>query len=180
MTGDIKSILENSDAVASLRMEGAVADVFRKAGWATSRSVYYVDGDTQKTRETDVVALKMLDRPKRRKGIGAPVVNVKIVCECKSFIGSNILFFDEGPSKHVFTPEHFWIGAEREVENILRQLRDVLKIERIAETTSLMDYFYERAYLDNGRGLNSVLNNYLPPVDIVRIRHKITASFPGF
>lgn len=167
MTGNIKESLEKSEAVASLRMEGAVAELFRTAGWETSRNVYYIDGETAKIRETDVLAKKTLDWPRRRKGIGAPIVNIKIVCECKSLSSSNIIFHDDENHSHPTQPKHFWIGSEEEVKSILKQLRTIVKMEKIAEITLLTDYFYERAYMNHEQGLNSILRNYLPPVDIV-------------
>jgi hypothetical protein len=92
MTGEIRTKLASSDAVASLKMEAFIANCFRARRWPAEQSVYFNDLETGKPREIDVISRQVLQRPQRAKGIGAPLINLSIICECKSLSGHNIIF----------------------------------------------------------------------------------------
>jgi hypothetical protein len=91
MTNDIRMMLDASDATESLRMEGLITGYFRSLKWPAEQGVYYSDPDTGKAREIDVICRHMLNRPKRHDVNGAPLINMHVICECKSLSGWNIL-----------------------------------------------------------------------------------------
>jgi hypothetical protein len=56
MNNDLKSKLEKSDSVASLRDEQMVAASLLKRGWSVNHGPFYLDISSKKFREVDVVA----------------------------------------------------------------------------------------------------------------------------
>lgn len=166
MTEDIKSILEASDAARSLRMEARVAKIFSALGWDAQTIVYYNDHETKKLREIDVVAKTLFNKPEVHDGIGSPVVNLNVICECKDLKGSNILFFDAGSHSSMLRPQHYWIGEDVETKRIVQQIAKVLEISSMSDLNALYDYFVERAYANKGRAFRYDLRDYLPVVDV--------------
>jgi hypothetical protein len=160
MTGDIRSQLAASDAAESLRMESFISGCFQRCGWPADRGVYYNDPETGKPREIDVVSRQILERPRRRRGVGAPLTNIYVLCECKSLSGWNILFSrGEIEDPYENRMPYFWSGHE---EHILEIVEAVSKIPafQCCNRNNLYGYYTDRAYPDGGA---IACHTHLPP-----------------
>lgn len=123
MTGDIRTKLGSSEAAESLRMESFVAGCFRSRNWPAEQGVYFSDPETGKAREIDVISRHVLTRPARHKNFGAPLINLSVICECKSLSGWNVILQkgEAHPAVEEFedrVPDH-WSGLEQHVREII-------------------------------------------------------------
>lgn len=140
--------LAKSDAAESLRMEQHIAQCFKKLAWPASQSVHYQDPITQKSREVDVLSSHFLDRPRRYKGIGAPIINVHHVCECKSLSGTNAIVVDgvlDWPERD--RTIEYWIGYSEFLSEAASTLASSASFPT-ANRSAIYSYFSQRAYPD--------------------------------
>ena len=166
MAGNIEEILFSSEAARSLLMEKRVADKIRAAHWDAKTGIYYKDSDTKKLREMDVFGVQAFDKPRKSDGMGAPVINLYLNCECKSLSGSNVLLLPgEITDPLQISGMPFWLGweLERVVTNIAEQARitDLRKIKR------LHDYVTGRAFVGSIAAVKRGVSMPRPPVDII-------------
>jgi hypothetical protein len=166
MTGDIKEILLSSDAANSLRMEARVASLLNKNGWPGELGMYYKDLATGKPREVDVYCNKVLKEPERYDGVGGPILNVYLYCECKSLAGSNILFSEGSPPDYFVSHVPFcWVGQEDNLRLIARKLAEQADVADGERLKALYDYAVNRAYLNGKTEQRAVVPT--PPVDLL-------------
>jgi hypothetical protein len=176
MTGDIRSQLLSSDAVNSLQMEARIAEAFTQSDWKVERSAYYTDPESGKIREIDVHASKVFDRPRRRRGIGAPLIHFEAFCECKSWNGSNIIFeASQTPESYQYTQE-YWVGSEPELRKIVSAITEDAKLNEPARIQALYNYFVDRAYINGGKSFRHFVVMPLPPTDLVSQAYRETKS----
>jgi hypothetical protein len=176
MTGDIRTKLGSSEALESLRMEGFIASCFRSRNWPAEQGVYFADPETGKAREIDVVSRHLLTRPARHKGLGAPSINLSVICECKSLSGWNVLL-QKGTSHPLF--EKFenrvlnhWSGFEEHVrENIELISQDVAF--RNCNRNLLYSHYTSRAHPDE-KQLTYYMTLLQPPVDLIATAFRAT------
>src|SRR5690348_9955909 len=102
-------------------MEHLVANCFLERKWPVEQGVYYTDQETGKDREIDVISRHVLERPKPYRSIGAPIINLFVICECKSLSGHNLIFLKGEPDRllddHV---THHWLGHEKHIEELVK------------------------------------------------------------
>ena len=167
MTGDIRDKLSGSNAAKSLLMETEVASQFRNRGWESQQGVYFTDVSTGKLREIDVFAEQVLKRPERYKGIGGPLINIHVFCECKSLRNSNIIFSGTiPPSRRESRMQHYWIGVDDDMRHLVRNIAKEIRNLQSRQVQSLYEYFCDRAY--HGEfGVAHALKLTAPPVDLV-------------
>src|ERR1700719_4920968 len=105
------------------------------------RGAYYTDINTGKPREIDVYVPRVLDRPKKSKGTGGPLLNLHIFCECKSLRGSNILL-SQGPIPKDArnTVMDYWVGNEDDLSHIVLEIVKQARIEDHANIKALYEY----------------------------------------
>ena len=172
MTGNIRTKLASSDAAQSLRMESSIADSFRSHNWPAQQGVYYTDADTGKFREIDVLSRHTLRRPVRTKGIGGPIINLYVLCECKSLSGLNILLKGGDVGSHETEVKSYWSGYEEHI----RRTVDLTPKEAPysnCNRDSLFSYYQRRAYPDEME-LAYPLTLTQPPVDLVATAFRTT------
>ena len=160
---DIRTKLASSEAAESLRMERFVANCFVERKWPAQQGVYYTDPETGKEREIDVISRHLLERPERHTGTGAPIINLSVICECKSLTGQNLIFLKGEPDRLLeghLTDQ--WLGRE----NHIRELVDIIgrpshypKPNR----RQLYSYYSDRAYPE-GRAITYNLRLLPPPI----------------
>jgi len=69
-----------------------VTNFLKEKGWHTLISPYYMDGETGKAREIDLIAEKSwLYKDERKKNYGT--VNIKLFIECKYIPQNNFFWF---------------------------------------------------------------------------------------
>jgi hypothetical protein len=168
MSGNIKEILLNSEAAKSLIMERDVANIFNNHSWPAEIGVYYADSETGKPREIDVYSKNTIDMRRKGKGVGAPIVNISIYCECKSLFGSNIIFSEGNPSKYFPDKTYdYWIGREGEIEDIIRTFTSALKLPGPVRLKKIYRYVMSRAYSEDGMALFAPSRMKPPPVQFI-------------
>lgn len=168
MAGDIQNNLHRSEAAESLRMEMRIAKIFERHKWPAETGMYYTDINTGKPREIDVYVQQVFERPQRVKGIGGPILNLYIFCECKSLKGSNILFSQGKMPEHSRnTVMDYWVGNETELREIVLGIAEQMRIEHHAKIKALYDYAVGRAYAYEGRALRMPVSMPPPPVDLI-------------
>jgi hypothetical protein len=144
-------------------MEYFVANCFREHRWPAQQGVYYTDPETGKEREIDVLSRHVLERPRRHRGVGGPIINISIICECKSLLGHNVIlqkgdidqFMDDGVTHH-------WLGREEHI----RELVEIIGQESYypkSNRKQLYSYYSGRAYPE-GRAIAHSLRLEPPPV----------------
>jgi hypothetical protein len=146
-------------------MEKRIADVFALHKWKAERGVYYTDRSTGKLREIDVYAAQVFERPRRVKGTGAPLVNLDIVCECKSLGGSNIIFSNGSVPEHCNNSMSYWIGND--IVKFVTMTAEAYGISDKKKLRNIYAYASERAYPRGGMALRSPVNIPPPPVSII-------------
>jgi hypothetical protein len=164
MNNDLHNTLLSSKAADSLRMELQIAKYFQNRNWRAQLGVYYPDPDTKKDREIDVFCRHLLDRPRRHKGTGAPIINLHVICECKSLSAYNILFIEGERERHVDDRlVNHWSGYEKNIREMIDSISgkppyldsDIRKLYR---------YFSDRAYPPpEEREISFLLRLYPPP-----------------
>lgn len=163
MNEDIRTKLAASEAAESLRMEYFVTNCFLERKWPAQQGVYYTDLETGKEREIDVISRHLLERPKRYRGTGAPIINLSIICECKSLSGQNLIL-QKGDADSLMENyvSNQWSGHEdhiRELVEIVGQDSYYPKPNR----RQLYSYYSGRAYPE-GRGIAHNLRLRPPPM----------------
>lgn len=174
MTGDIRSILIASEAVASLRMEAKIAEAFAKSGWYVKRSAYYTDSDTGKIREVDVLASGIFNRPQRRKGTGAPLINFDVFCECKNLSGTNLIFESSPVPKSQSEIQSYWVGYDFELRAIASAIARDANTKEPAQLQALYEYVVSRAYPHDGLALRHSVVVPAPPIDLTSRAYRET------
>jgi hypothetical protein len=167
LTGDIRDILAKSDAARSLRLEKHVAESFRARHWPANRGVYYLDTETGKQREIDVYSQQLFDKPRKREGIGAPIINMAIYCECKSLHNSNILFSPDEVDEHDnIGVSNYWVGYEHELAGVVDKLASEYALTERRDIRALYDHVVGRAY-PGGIAVLAPTHFPPPPVDVI-------------
>lgn len=173
MTGDIQTKLVSSEAAELLRMEKFIADCFRSHGWPAEQGVYFTDPESRKVREVDVLSRQVLDRPRRHTGVGSPLINLSIICECKSLSGWNVLL-QKGDLDRVLENRlvDHWSGFDEhvmEIVDLMSQERDYRKCDK----RLLYSYYNGRAYPD-GLELACHMTLLQPAVDLIATAFRAT------
>jgi hypothetical protein len=161
---DIRAKLLSSDAVESLRMELFVAQCFKERHWPAQQGVYYTDTETGKSREIDVLSRQLLQDPERSRKVGGPIINLSVICECKSLSGHNVIVLP-------YTPEEFsqnnvwgnWLGYERHIAELVETLGSTPHYAK-ANKRALYSYYTERAY-PGDKALTWEMRLDPPPID---------------
>ncbi|MDR4306651.1 hypothetical protein IHQ68_08475 [Chelatococcus sambhunathii] len=167
MAGNIEDVLRNSDGLKSILNEAKIAFFFRKKGWPSEQSKYYVDQDTGKLREIDVFASKHYSPPRLAPSDGSPIININVVCERKSLDNLNIIFHSPPPDLLWRNSlEHFWLGWIEELRDITLQIATDFSISDVRIINRVHDYLTARAYPINSRALCVHVDLTPPPVDI--------------
>jgi len=178
MSGDIQAKLASSEAADSLRMESFVATCFRSRKWPAEQGVYFTDGETGKAREIDVICRHVLERPARHKGIGAPIINLSVICECKSLSGWNVLLSKGAPNPLFGEFENrlidHWSGHEEHVREIVELISQEPSY-RNCDKNLLYSYFSRRAHPDDSQ-LAYHMRLLQPPVDLIVSAFRATKS----
>jgi hypothetical protein len=130
------------------------------------RGVYYADPSTGKPREIDVYCNTLLKRPKRYKGVGAPIINLSIFCECKSLAGSNVLL-SQGLVPGSRPDTEYWMGREDDLREIVLRIAQEARIEDTVRVKALYDYVLGRAYPREGTAICGPISMSPPPVDLI-------------
>lgn len=111
MVENNKSALEdrlfNSLAVSSLNLETEVYDAFKKLGWTTHHSPYFIDSETNKFREIDITARKYWKRQKDNLSC-----DINFIVECKSIKDYHILVSNRLEYENGSDLNHLWIGDD--------------------------------------------------------------------
>jgi hypothetical protein len=175
MSGDILKKLQSSDAAESLRMESFIADCFRSHKWPAEQGIYFTDPMTGKAREIDVISRHFLDRPLRRKGIGGPVINLSIICECKSLAGWNVLLLKGGfnPIYENKVMDH-WAGHDEHLHKLVEEISEH-PAYRNSNKNALYSYYVRRAHPDETQ-LNFHMRLLQPPVDLIATAFRATKN----
>ena len=160
----IQKLLSSEDA-ESLRMEGNIADFFDGDGWDVNRSAYFFDEKTDKLREIDVYAAKVYDKPIKRKGVGGPIINFHVICECKNLKGANLLFVETASKKYdVRNLQYYWIGHD--IKKLVRRYSEKFpNIERV-NSAKIFNFLLSRAFPGEVSIVKSV-NVPLPKIDMI-------------
>jgi hypothetical protein len=152
MTGDIRDKLLASEAVQSLQMEARTASAFRIKGWTSEQGAYYTDPSTAKTREIDVVITKTFHDPEL-SGLHNPVINFRIICECKSLGGYHLVFYQHNQEEDLNLPyfeqtvPRIWLGHD--IEESVDLIGDTfLKGMPSRRFSMLRQYLVNRAFPD--------------------------------
>jgi hypothetical protein len=85
---EIVNKLFNSEAIASLDIEKAATSILQKHKWNTIRSPYYIDTNTGKYRELDIIGNY---RYVRGFGKALFISSIALLVECKSLKNSHIV-----------------------------------------------------------------------------------------
>jgi hypothetical protein len=138
--------LRSSDAYHSLVMEKEVAGVLAHLGWRTIHSCFFMDPETGKLREVDVVARQLWKKKSRR---GDKLVRIHIIVECKSARDYHLLFSREEVEevrKDMFLRLHAeWIGWESQNRSRLIAALSELGVSS-RDLLALSEGFSEWAY----------------------------------
>jgi hypothetical protein len=160
---DIRTKLGSSEAAESLRMEYFVARCFQKRKWPAQQGVYYNDPETGKEREIDVISRHVLQRPKRYRGTGVPIINISVICECKSLSGQNLILLKGNPDG--FPENHLtnhWLGREKHIKELVEIIGQESYYPK-SNRRRLYSYYSGRAYPE-GLGIAHNLRLKPPPV----------------
>lgn len=174
MTGDIRAKLASSEAAESLRMESLIASCFRSLKWPAEQGVYYSDPETGKDREIDVISRHILERPRRQKNVGAPLINLSVICECKSLSGWNVLLQHGEREFHENMVGDHWSGHDERISELIELILS-RPAYRKSDGHLLYSYYSHRAHPDN-RQLTLDLKLLQPPVDLVATAYRATKS----
>lgn len=147
-------------------MERRVEAAFSERKWNARSSVYYKDLMTGKLREIDVLARSAFQLPDHKRYTGVPTVNSFIVCECKSFGGTNILLSEGGDGLIPLRMDEVWIGREEETGDILQTLLSDNEIEDRTVAENIYEYLVKRAYPESVE-ISRDLRIPLPPVEFI-------------
>jgi hypothetical protein len=157
-------------------MEDFVASCFRSRNWPAEQSVYFTDPETEKTREIDVMSRHLLTRPRRHEGLGMPLINLSILCECKSLSGWNVLLL-KGKAQPLLEkreariPYH-WSGLEQHIRESIELISQDPAFHK-CDRNLLHSYFYSRAYPDE-KQLAYHMALLQPPVDLIATAFRAT------
>jgi hypothetical protein len=182
MTGDIRERLLASDAIQSLEMEARTAAAFRVRGWSSEQGAYYSDPITSKFREIDVLVGKTFHEPSLSR-LDDPVVNLRIICECKSLGGDHVVFYEpplheeEDPTLSYFLQTRVpWIWLGYDLETVIDVVGDtLLKGMPLSRRSLLRQYLVDRAFPDQTTvwGQSHLVP---PPIDITATAFRETNS----
>lgn len=166
MNEEFRAKLASSEAADSLRMESFVAECFHKRKWPAEQGVYYTDIETGKDREIDVLSRHVLQLPKRGQHTGIPLINLSVICECKSLSDQSLIFL-KGSIDHK-------LGENRLVDQWLTENYIAELIETFARDSyyptlkkrQLYSYLIKRAFPDGG-AVSQNLRLQAPPVTLI-------------
>lgn len=156
-------------------MESFIANCFRSHKWPAEQGVYFKDPITGKTREIDVISRHVLDRPIRHKGIGAPIINLSIICECKSLSGWNVLLLKgDFDSKHENRLMNHWSGYNSHLRNLVEEISQYPAYQN-SNGNLLYSYYSRRAFPDEME-LSYHMRLLQPSVDLIATAFRATKS----
>ena len=144
-------------------MESLVANCFLERNWPAQQGVYYTDLETGKEREIDVISRPVLQRPRRYRGTGAPIINLSVICECKSLSGQSLILVKDTPDQILDNriSDH-WLGYERHIRELVEIIEQGSYIPKLNKR-QLYSYYSSRAY-PAGRAIAYNLRLEPPPV----------------
>lgn len=97
-----------SPAVNSLKLETSVYDSFKKLSWSVQHSPYYLDNESKKFREVDVIARKLWHSSKEIN----LTVDFHFIVECKSIKDYHIVVSNRQEYEHSNSFREAWIGQD--------------------------------------------------------------------
>jgi hypothetical protein len=154
-------------------MEQAVVSSLRKRNWPAEQAVYFKDPETAKEREIDVLSRHVLDRPRRHQGAGGPIINISVICECKSLAAYNLVLLRGNPDpildNRMIT---HWSGQEQHI----RELVEIIGRNPYYSKTNkkqLYSYYLSRAYSE-GRWIAGNLKLSPPPIALTAVAFRET------
>lgn len=165
MTDDILNKLTRADTVSSLQMEEKVAQSFRALKWEAQRSAYYIDLSTGKSREIDVYARRVIHRRGEGRVTGRPIINLNVVCECKSLSGLNAIFALDAPPARLK-------GSRRQIQQY--SMSDDIELRKF--TLALADHIMPHARNDLSSIYKYVLGRVFLNGDEVSIKNCVDVS----
>jgi hypothetical protein len=170
MTGDIREKLFNSETAETIRMESSISDFLSRMKWEVVPSYYYTDLSTEKLREIDVYALRTFHVPRLKKFIGAPLVNVHLICECKTLSGSNVIVVPSRTKQNFKRVLKFWIGYNDNIRQISSLIYKAFQIGNVSSKKEIYDFLLNKAYPHEEQFVSSpigaAVNISLPKVDV--------------
>lgn len=109
MSDELKLRLQKSSAVKSLTDERRVYDIFRRLNWSPVHGGFYIDCETGKAREFDVIARRLWSQTlsKRKK-----YARLRIVTEVKSAEGYHLVFSSRCSNVDFQPKNRIWLGCE--------------------------------------------------------------------
>jgi hypothetical protein len=123
-------------------------------------------------REIDVICRHILERPRRHKGIGAPLINLSIICECKSLSGWNVLLVKGDRAFYENKVISHWLGHEENLEEIVESISQQTSYQR-CDKNLLYSYFSTRAHPDHMQ-VAYPLVLLQPPVELIATSFRAT------
>jgi hypothetical protein len=154
-------------------MEYFVAKCFQERNWPAQQGVYYKDPETGKEREIDVISHHVLERPRRYRGVGAPIINISAICECKSLSGHNLILL-RGDTDQLLEnriSDH-WSGYEQHIRELVESIGQEPFYSK-SNKQQLYSYYSNRAYPE-GRAIVHQLRLQPPPVELNAIAFRET------
>ena len=165
MSVTLEDKLFSSDAAESLRMEHFISKCFHSLKWPAEQGVYFTDRLTKKAREIDVICRHVFQQRVHESAIGAPLINLSVICECKSLSGWNILLQKGGRDWHEIRMVPMWSGYEDHTKEIVEQIVSD-PFFGACNPNALYSYYVERAFPD-GLALVHELDLIQPPVSLI-------------
>jgi len=149
-------------------MELHVARSFIKNNWEAERSIYYTDVDSGKLREIDVFCKQTFVEPKLVSGTGRPVINLTVICECKSLSSSNVILSAGAvPFLSRDGSISYWLGDSPQLDEIVSRISGEARVVEPSSLHALHTYVVDRAYPHEGRSIRHIVKMPPPPVDLV-------------
>jgi hypothetical protein len=108
-TTELNKILFNSPGVNSLNLESQVYESFKKQGWRTQHSPYYIDQETKKYREIDVTARKYWTTDHQTN----LSCDVNFLIECKTLKDFHIVVSNTREHSWAIDLYKCWIGETK-------------------------------------------------------------------
>jgi hypothetical protein len=154
-------------------MECSVANSLRERNWPAEQGVYFKDLETEKEREIDVISRHLLDRPRRRRGTGGPIINLSVICECKSLSAYNLVLLGGNPDPLIDDRMiTHWSGEEKNIRELVEAIGQNPYYPK-TDKKQLYSYYSTRAYAE-GRWIARYLRLDPPPVALNAVAFRET------
>jgi len=123
--------LSASEAVTSLTMEGKVAKVLERLKWTVFRSPYFIDSNTGKAREIDVLARNVYHK-KHDKHVDLSS-SILLMVECKSLTGYHIVVDGNLEMQGNIWEENHKIWAGYDEYNRYERIKPIIDKSKLSE-----------------------------------------------